>query len=459
MDSTYVSMTAGRRNQGSGTGYRWPLTANSDPRTVPCRAAGLVIRVSVSVVLTLIAGLLAVQPLAAQMPDPRQMAGMSMPSPDLPDGTVTVRVIRGQMTNNLAGVRVELTGAGETRTATTGADGRAQFTGVPAGARVLAVATVDGERLESKPIEVPVKGGIRALLVASESSQAAPPSAGAPPDGPASPGTTLTPSSAGPALSLGPNSRIATEFADDVLQVFYLLEIVNRTSGAITPPAAFIFDMPSGAQGTTVLEGSTPQANAKASRVTVTGPFPPGATSLQIAFRIDTFGSTVTLEQRFPLPLDAVQVAVQKIGDMKVSSPQIERTQDAPLDGSTFTMGAGPRLAAGAPVRLELSGLPHHSRMPVYIALALAGLMILVAAWAAFAPGHASAATVRRRELMARREQGLAALAALEKQHQTGAVDESRYASRRATLLAQLERVYGELDAEGGPAGGQGVAA
>ena len=73
--------------------------------------------------------------------------------------------------------------------------------------------------------------------------------------------------------------------------MFYLLEIVNRTGAAVTPASALIFDMPTGAEGTTVLEGSTKNASAKGTRVTVTGPFAPGVTPLQIAFRLDSLGS------------------------------------------------------------------------------------------------------------------------------------------------------------------------
>src|SRR3982751_4880269 len=63
---------------------------------------------------------------AAQMPDPRQMSGMPLPVADLPVGTVTVRLIRGQLTNPLPGETVELTGSGMTpKTAKSDASGRA----------------------------------------------------------------------------------------------------------------------------------------------------------------------------------------------------------------------------------------------------------------------------------------------------------------------------------------------
>jgi hypothetical protein len=390
-------------------------------------------------------------PVLAQMPDPRAMSGMSMPAPDLPDGTVSVRLVRGQITNNLTGVAIELHGAGDVRRATTGADGRAIFSGLPPGASVHAVAIVDGERLESRPIEVPVKGGMRTLLAASGPAAGTPAGSGSGPAGAVSSDVNQ--------LALGTNSRIATEFSDDVLQVFLLLEVVNRSSTPVTPSSALVFDMPTGAEGTTLLEGSTTLANAKGPRVTLAGSIPPGSTPLQIAYRIDTSTGTLTLAHRFPLPLESVSIAVQKVGDMQVRSAQVARTMETPLDRSTFVVGTGPRLAAGQPLTLELSGLPHASRVPVYVALALAGVIVAAAGWLAFAPRATDAASNRRRELLAEREQGLAALASLEQQHRAGIVDEDAYGARRATLMSRLERVYGELDEGGGTPGGQGVAA
>ena len=40
--------------------------------------------------------------------DPSQMSGLPLPDPALPDGTITVRVIRGQITNNVPDQLVEL---------------------------------------------------------------------------------------------------------------------------------------------------------------------------------------------------------------------------------------------------------------------------------------------------------------------------------------------------------------
>jgi hypothetical protein len=104
-----------------------------------------------------------------QMPDPKQMSGIPRPVNDLPAGVVlSVRVIRGEMSNNIANHPVELHFGDQVRTVNTDADGRAEFSNVLPGTTVQAVTTVDGERLESQQFPVPAQGGIRLLLVATD---------------------------------------------------------------------------------------------------------------------------------------------------------------------------------------------------------------------------------------------------------------------------------------------------
>ena len=81
-----------------------------------------------------------------QMPDPKQMAGIPRPVTDLPDGSISVRLIRGQLSNNISSHLVELHFAnGRVLKVNTDDAGRAQFDKVPAGERVKATADVDGE--------------------------------------------------------------------------------------------------------------------------------------------------------------------------------------------------------------------------------------------------------------------------------------------------------------------------
>jgi hypothetical protein len=389
----------------------------------------------------------------AQMPDPRAMHGQAIPAGELPAGSVTVRVVRQALGNNVAGVTVELHGAGPVRTAITAADGRAQFSGVPPGGAVHAIAVVDGERLESVAFEVPRAGGVRTILVAGLGLGAAgstPPPASAP---------SPPPTSAAPGeLTFGNNTRMALEFQDDTITVFYLLEIVNA-GASVALEAPLVFALPREATGATKLEGGSPLATVAGNEVSVAGVVPPGVTAVPIAFRIERWDARHTIEQRFPLPIAQLAIGVQRLPGLEVESAQATSVREASLSGQAFLVATGPRLAAQAPLQLTLSGLPHRSRLPLIFALGLAGLVAALGVYLSVNRPADRAAT-RRQMLETRRRKGLAALASLEADRAAGKVAEAAYADRRVRLMADLERVYGELDAlERPPDGGQGLAA
>src|SRR5687767_15833619 len=88
---------------------------------------------------------LAVGVLSAQiaMPDPALIHGRAIPAGELATGTVTVRVVREAIGNDIPGQQVRLTVNGQARTAATDAEGRAEFPGLTPGAEVRADATVD----------------------------------------------------------------------------------------------------------------------------------------------------------------------------------------------------------------------------------------------------------------------------------------------------------------------------
>src|ERR1700730_1576365 len=106
-----------------------------------------------------------------QMPDPKQMSGIPRPVDDLPNGAISVRLIRGALSNNIPNHPLELHVGSKVLTEKTDESGRAQFSNLTAGAAVKAVAVVDGERLESQEFPAPAKGGIRLLLVATDTSK------------------------------------------------------------------------------------------------------------------------------------------------------------------------------------------------------------------------------------------------------------------------------------------------
>jgi hypothetical protein len=170
------------------------------------------------------------------MPDPSQIAGVPLPAPELPPGTVSVRVVRERMGNNVSGQSVTLSVGGARRTAVTDAQGRAEFASLPVAAAVVAETTVDGEALRSQEFTVPDRGGVRVALIAGVAA-ARDREAAAAADAakmPARPGVVV----------FGGESRVIMEFQDDTLQVFYILEIANSARTPIDIGGPLIFSLP-----------------------------------------------------------------------------------------------------------------------------------------------------------------------------------------------------------------------
>jgi hypothetical protein len=374
------------------------------------------------------------------MPDARQMSGVPLPVGDLPPGTVTVRVVRGTITNVIAGQSVDLTGGSSPMSARTNDAGRAEFTGLTPGTRVKASATVDGERLESQEFTVPAQGGIRVALVATDPALQKPAGQGQP--------TASLPAQAGTVV-LGERSRFVIEMGDEALNVFSLFDIVNPARAPVQPAQPVVFDLPEAALGAGLLEGSSPQAVVAGKQVRVNGPFPPGSTLVQFGYSLPIDGASLTVGQRLPIVLNQLSVMAQKVGAMELHSPQIADHRDMPLQGETFIVAKGPAVAAGSTVSLTFSGLPHHAVWPRNVALLLAALILVAGVWGSARHGQIGRAeSERRRRLDARRDRLFAELASIEEQHRQQTIDPQRYASRRSELMAALERIYAEIDGE-----------
>jgi hypothetical protein len=364
------------------------------------------------------------------MPDARMMSGIPMPMGDLPDGTVSVRVVRGELSNVLPGQQVELFVDGKSRAAKTDDTGRAQFAGVPPGADGRAVVTVGGERIESQPFAMPGKGGVRVLLAASGGGPSPQPGA------PAVAGTVV----------FGGDTRIVIEFDDDTVSVFYLLDVVNSGAAPVSPATPILLELPADAVSPTLLEGSSPQATVKGTRVSFAGPFMPGRTSAQIAYQMAPAGGERTIVQAFPVAVDVVAVAVQKVGDVQLKSAQLARQQEVPANGRTYVVGGnGASLPAGRPLVIDLTGLPHHETWPRTVALGLAIVILGAGLWTALGRSQ-NGVESRRRELEGRRERLFADLLRLEREKGAGRLETDAYERLRGELLATLERIYGELD-------------
>jgi hypothetical protein len=372
---------------------------------------------------------------AQEMPDPKVIAGVPLPVGDLANGTVVVRVIRGSLSNNIPDQAVELLPTGQT--VKTDATGRAQFPGLKAGLRVTAVATVGGERLQSQELAVPATGGIRVLLVATDPEQ----------EKRAARDRELasSPAQAG-SVAIGADSRFVIEFGDESLSVFNILQILNTARTPVQTAAPLRFALPAGATGASILRESSTQAVVQNGGVTVTGPFAPGATSVQFAYSMPYSSGDLTIEQAMPAPLSRVIVLAQRHGDMRVASPQLSEQREMSADGQAYILGQGPAIGAGGVLSLSFSNLPHTPAWPRYLALSLAVLILAAGAWASKSAGGTPSGDRRRNQLETKRGQLFAELTSVERQHREGRIDAARYAARRAELVSALERVYAEID-------------
>lgn len=375
------------------------------------------------------AGVWAPAPAAAQ-PDPRRMSGIPLPDPQLPAGAITVRVVRGSLSNNVPDQPVELRDGDNVATAVTDAEGRAEFLTLNPGAMVVAATELDGARLESQPFAVPGQGGVRLMLVGADPAR---------PEAPAEPG----------AVTFGADSRIVIELGEEVLNVFYLLDVINARDVPVEPGAPLVLTLPDGAAGATLMGGSAPGASAAGARVSLPGPFEPGLTPLRVGFVLPYSGDSRALEQTLPAALESLLLVVEKWGTMDVASEQIARRADMNPEGAegrTYIFAAGPAVAAGAAVALEISGLPHRRRWPAMAALAVAFVLLGAGAWGAATPTREADREERRRKLESRREKRFRDLVKNERQHGAGRIGDTRHGNRRAELLAELERIYAELD-------------
>ena len=372
----------------------------------------------------------------AQMPDAKAMSGVPLPSADLPPGTLTVRVVQGSMDKPIAGITVEITGGIRKET---GENGRAEFSGLPVGTTVKAFAVVGDERLETQEVRLPSNGGVRVALVATDpelEKRAAEDRKLA--QGPAQRG----------AVVIGGESRFVFEVGDNGLNVFNLFQIVNTARVPIDPGGPLVFQLPDDAVRADMMEGSSKLAVAAGKRITVTGPFPPGATLVQFAYTLPYSSGDLTVRQVMPAQLSQLTVIAQKVGAMHLASPQMTQHGDREAEGQTYIVGQGPAVAAGSAVEFAFSGLPHAATWPRNLTLFLAVAILIGGVVYSVGGVERSTATAEKKRLEARREKLLGELTSLEESHRAGRVDPAQYAARRQQLFASLERVYASLDEE-----------
>jgi hypothetical protein len=95
---------------------------------------------------------------------PAEAIGHPLPRQELPAGTLTVRVVAGEMSAPVTEVDVRLTVDGQVRIARTDASGRATFPGLPVGAKVQAAVDAEEGEVTSDEFPIPEATGVAVML-------------------------------------------------------------------------------------------------------------------------------------------------------------------------------------------------------------------------------------------------------------------------------------------------------
>ena len=389
---------------------------------------------------------------AQDMPDPSLSHGRAIPAGELANGTVTVRVVREAIGNNVSGQQVRVTADGRTYTATTDDLGRAEFRDIPPGSAARAETTVDGEALTSEPFGVPSTGGLRVILVSGIAEAAARR------DKQASEALAAPPVRG--VVVFGGDTRIVAELQSDTLRFFYRLDVVNNARTRVDVGGPLIIDLPEGAAGAALTAGSPKAATINGTRLTIVGPFNPGTTTVEISFQLPHRDPDITVTQTWPAAVQQWFVAVEKVANLSMASPQFESTQERTTDsGAVYHIASGAPMPSGSTLTLQIGNLPLHSRVPSRIAIALALAIAGIGVWLSIGRRPDDAAA--QHALVKRRDTLLSKLADLESSHRSGATGDEKYLARRQRLMADLEEIYGELDETADPprGGGEDVAA
>lgn len=302
------------------------------------------------------------------MPDPKTVSGMAIPAAEVAGGALQVRVIRGSWDKDIPNQPVVFTVSGKPRTVKTDAKGRAEVTGLAPGTVVKVSTVVDTETITSQDITIAATG-IRVALVATDPEAALREAedkklAG----GPAVPGT----------VTLGTNTRIVVEPGDEVLTVYYVLDIVNSGKAPVDLGGPLQLDLPEGARGGGIIDGSSPQGKLLGAHLTVVGPFKPGSTEVQLGFELPTGSAIKTITQMFPVAVPETTVVLERPGQEDLVSPQLVDRQETSNQGKPIIIARGTALGPGGTLSFDVTGLPHHPRWPRYLALTLAiGFLVI----------------------------------------------------------------------------------
>ena len=162
----------------------------------------------------------------------------------------------------------------------------------------------------------------------------------------------------------------------------------------------------------------------------------PGMREISYAYTLPSGRGSLALTRRLDYPAERVEVFGSAAFALTV--PALERQDDVKTDQGTYARFSSAGLAAGAEVRLALSGLPVPRSGTRRVAIAaFAGLVAAALAYPLLRrrrPGAPIATGQTREDL-------IAAVAALDDRFEAGEIPEPEYRERRERYMAKLRRM------------------
>ena len=300
----------------------------------------------------------------AAQPDPSQMSGLPLPDGELPDGTISVRVIRGQLTNNVQDHPVDL----HQGDIVTDRHHRCQRPGDVSHAESRCRG-ICGDRARRPAYPVPAVRGTRARWCAPHARGRGRS------DGACATGGAgirdiweriVDPDRAGRGNRRGLLPARRAQYGPGAGRAGGADCLRTCRRGRSRPPCC---------------RDRRPGRSRRDRASSCPDRFPPGVTPLRVGYVLPYTSGSLVVSQRFPANLEALVMMVEKWGAMDVASKQISRRGDlsvAESGGTPYLLAGGPLIPAGEPLAFELTGLPHHNRMPTNLALVIAVGMLAI---------------------------------------------------------------------------------
>jgi hypothetical protein len=335
--------------------------------------------------------------------------------PELEKGQLQIVVVRGKDRRPLAGASVTLERDGNKLPSLARTDAEGQTTAILEEGRHHAQVTHDGLTYRSRSFKLPASGGVRATFQVFDRTRSA------------------------AKLALGRQSHWVAQIGERVVRFMHVIQLANEADAIIDPKQPLAFPLPDGARRVEIpaeLQGILVLDEPRR-RVRLAAPVPPGGLPLRVYFEVPYQGATLDFRQVLPLRQEASAVLLMNGGKAMLSGPAITGTSQ-PNEGGEGTVFPVAAAEGGRAVEFTFTGLPRRDRRPLYVALALAGL---VALWGLLAALGGPRVAEQRRE---RREQLLDQLAQLSKKS-GGKKSRSRDSKeKREQLRQELIHVWEE---------------